>query len=703
MGRFRNVYLEIAAILAIMSLTLSFSSQAKEQTSGPPPTRRDDVVDVLHGVRISDPYRWLEDQNSPETRSWIEAQNSYTHSIIDRLPGRDHLSARLGQLMKIDNIEVPVERNGRYFFRERRADQDLFVIHMKQGAEGKDEVLIDPHPMSPDHTTSVTILDVTEDGNVLAYGVRRGGADEMEVHLMDVSQRRDLSDQLPKARYFGVSFKPDKSGLYYSMMGEDAPHVRYHALGTDAKQDAEIFGKGYGPQNIAVADVSEDGRYLVIQVLYGAAADKTDIFYQDLSKKAPIEPLVRDIDARFQANIGGDKIFLQTNWKAPNGRILAVDLHDPARERWREIVPETNSVMESFALAGGKLLVRYLHDVTSQVKVFGADGRPAGEVNFPTLGTVSEISGHWQGDEAFFGFSSFHVPLTIYRYALSSSSKSEWARLKVPLESENFELKQVWYESKDKTRVPMFLLHKKGLKLDGSNPTLMTAYGGFNVSYTPQFSATAVLWAEHGGVFAVPNLRGGGEFGEKWHRAGMQANKQNVFDDFLSAAQWLISNRYTNSSKLAIEGRSNGGLLMGAAITQRPDLFKAVICGYPLLDMLRYQDFLVAKFWVPEYGSAADPEQFKYIYAYSPYQHVEKTTKYPAIMFVSGDFDTRVAPLHARKMAALMQWATAGSSNPVLLHYDTKAGHSEGRPVNKQIEDVTDELSFLMWQLGMKP
>lgn len=671
------------------------------QIPDPPASRRNDVVEVMHGVSIHDPYRWLEDQNSPETRAWINAQNAYSRSVLDKLPGRDAIARRLGELMKVDSIQVPMERDGRYFFRRRRADQDLFVIYMRQGATGKDEVLIDPHPMSADHSVSVDIHGLTPDGSLMAYGIRRGGADETEIHLLDITTRKPLPDVLPAARYFDVSFLPDKSGFYYSMMGKNAPHVRFHRIGSDPAHDPEIFGKGYGATNIILARVTEDGRYLILHVLYGAAADKTEVFYQDLGRKGPIQPLIHGINARFFAAPGGDHLYVWTNWKAENGRVLDIDLLHPGQERWREVVPQTADVIDDFDAAGGKLLVKYLHDVSSQIRVFQPDGKPAGKISFPTLGTVSSISGHWQGRDAFFDFSSFHVPPTIFRYDLSSGSQSEWARENVPVESSKFELKQVWYRSKDGTRVPMFLLSRKGLKLDGSNPVLMTAYGGFDISMTPRFSPEAVVWVEHGGVFALPNLRGGSEFGEQWHRAGMQEKKQNVFDDFFAAAEWLIQNHYTSSSRLAIEGRSNGGLLMGAAMTQRPDLYRAIICGYPLLDMLRYQKFLVARFWVPEYGSSDNAEQFKYLYGYSPYQHVKKGGKYPAVLFETGDSDTRVAPLHARKMTALMQWANA-SGNPILLHYDTTEGHSEGRPVGKRIQDNTDELSFLFWQLDVK-
>jgi prolyl oligopeptidase len=690
-------------LLAIPILLMTITVVSAQQNFNPPASPRGNIVDDLHGVRIPDPYRWLEDQDSPETRAWIERENAYTRSIIDRLPGREGVARRLGELMKIDNIQVPTERHGRYFFEERQAGQDLFVIHVRQGGAGKDEVLIDPHPLSPDHTTSLHIMDVSEDGSVLAYGVRRGGADEVAIHLFDVNRRRDMADVLPSGRYFQVSFKPDKSGFYYSLMEHDVPRIRYHALGSDPGKDEELFGKEYGAEHIAMADVSEDGRYLLIQVIYGSSADRTDIYVQDLARQGPIIPVVKGINARFLGAIGGGHLFLHTNWQAENGRVLAIDLEHPQQEHWREIVPENSDAIEGLALAGHRVVVQYLHDVSSRIRIFSPEGKAEGEIASPVLGSISEVSGRWELNECFYQFSSFAVPPTIFRYDVASRTRSEWARLRVPLNGSDLELKQVWYESRDKTRVPMFLLHRRGLKLDGENPVLMTAYGGFNVSLTPQFSAQAIVWAERGGVFAVPNLRGGGEFGEKWHRAGMMANKQNVFDDFFAAAEWLIANKYANRDRLAASGRSNGGLLMGASITQRPELFRAIVCGYPLLDMLRYEKFLVAPYWVPEYGTAENAEQFKYLYAYSPYQHVAKGKRYPAVLFVSGDGDTRVAPLHARKMAAEMQWATVGSDRPVLLHYDTKSGHSEGRPVNKQIADLTDEISFVMWQLGMSP
>ncbi|MCS6804891.1 MAG: prolyl oligopeptidase family serine peptidase [Acidobacteriota bacterium] len=673
---------------------------ALAQTPAPPPTRRDNVTEVIHGVTITDPYRWLEDQDSPETRAWIDEQNKYTQSWLGAQPGREPLRQRLTQLIKIDSISLPTVRNGRYFFAKRRADQELFVIYMRQGARGKDEVLVDPHPLSADRRTSVNLMDVSDDGTLIAYAIRQGGEDEVEIRLMNVNTRQHLPDRLPKARYFGLSLKSDNSGFYYSRYSAEGSRVYYHALGTDPANDPKIFGDGYGPDKIIGAGLSENGRYLTITVSHGAAGDKTEVYVQNIAKQTPIVPIVNDLNARFTGRVAGDTLFLQTNWQAPNGRLFAVDLQNPTRDRWREIVPTSDAVMQGFTLAGGKLCVNYLQNVVSRVKVFDPNGRHQRDIIPPALGSISGVFGRWSSNEAFFSFNSFHIPTTIYRYDIARGQQSVWARLDVPIKSEQFEIKQVWYESKDKTKVPMFLVHAKGLKRDGSNPTLLYAYGGFNVSLTPSFSPRAALWVERGGVYAVANLRGGGEFGEQWHRAGMREKKQNVFDDFIAAAEWLIQNGYTTPAKLAISGGSNGGLLVGAALTQRPDLFQAVVCSVPLLDMIRYHKFLVARFWVSEYGSSENPDEFKYLYAYSPYHQVKPGTKYPAVLFITGDADTRVAPLHARKMTALLQWATA-SDRPILLHYDTKAGHAGGVPTSKQIEDLTDELTFLFWQLGV--
>ena len=690
-------------ILAVITGLSPGPAQSREKAANgqcPPLTRSDGTVETIHGVSVADPYRWLEDQNSPETRAWIEAQNACTQSELKRLPGNEGIAKRLTELIKVDTTGLPSKRGGRYFYSKRAAGRDLFVLYMRRGT-GPEEVLVDPASLSADHTTSVELYGLSEDGKLVAYGVRKGGEDEVSVHLIDTDTRKELPDTLPRALLTGVSFKSDDSGFYYSKLTNDGFRVYYHAMGTSAEQDTKIFGDGYGPDKIIWVDIPENGRYLLVMVRYGSACQKSEIYFQDIALAGPITPVVKNIDSCFQGEIAGDTLYMETNWEAPNWRVLSVPLRNPAQENWKEIIPESESRLADFRMIGGRIIAQYSHNAASELKVFEADGKAAGNIALPALGDVREITGRWRDPEAFLSFQSFAIPATIYRCDVSQHALAVWAKPGVPVDASEFEVKQIWYESKDKTRVPMFLFYKKGLKLDGSNPALMTAYGGFDLSETAEFRDDAVVWAEHGGVFAMPNLRGGGEFGEDWHRAGMLEKKQNVFDDFFAAAEWLIANHYTSAQRLSITGRSNGGLLMGAAMTQRPDLFGAVVCGYPLLDMVRYQKFLVARFWVPEYGSPDDPKQFPFLYAYSPYHHVKKGRKYPAVLFITGDSDTRVAPLHARKMAAEMQ-AAQGGDKPILLMYDTKLGHSEGRPVGKIIEEETNELQFLFAQVGIK-
>jgi len=671
-----------------------------------PATRTDNVVDDYAGVKVADPYRWLEDQESPETRAWINEQNTYARAQIDAMPGRAAIEKRLTELMKVDAFGIPVERGGKVFYSKRTADQDLSVLYVRNGLNGKDEVLVDPHPMSAGHTTSVNFESISQDGALMAYGIREGGADEVTVRVMDSATRKDTGDGLPKADYLSMAIAPDKQGIYYTLIKKEGPRAYYHAFGGPPSggagaADKEIFGSTYGPEMLVICSLSEDGRYLLFHVLHGSAGDFSEVYFQDLKAGAAITPLVKGISAQFSVQIADGKAFMVTNWKAPKGRILEADLSNSAQEHWREIVPEGKAVLESTRLAGGKIVARYTEDASSRLRVYEANGKMLREIALPALGSVSGVSGSWQANDVFYVFQSFVIPQSVYHVDLAKGTAETWAKPSVAIDAASFDVVQVRYKSKDGTSVPMFLVHKKNLQHDGARPVLMTGYGGFNVSETPGFSQYAVLFAEHDGVYALPNLRGGGEFGEDWHKAGMREKKQNVFDDFIGATEYLIAEKYTNPSKMAIRGQSNGGLLVGAALTQRPDLYAAVVCRYPLEDMLRYQNFLVARFWVPEYGSSVDPEQFKYLRAYSPYHNIKAGTKYPAILFVTGDGDTRVAPLHARKMAAAVQAATA-SDRPVLLLYDTQSGHSGGRPLRKLIEEAADEMVFFFTELGVK-
>ena len=566
-------------MLILLAVAILFSTFASAQSGDPvaavpPVTRARDVQQTLHGTTVSDPYRWLEDQESAETRAWINQQNEYTHKLLDSWPGRERLEKRLSELKRVDRISTPTVRNGRFFYRKRAADQEQYVIYTREGAAGKEEVLIDPNPMSPDHSTNVEIMDVSKDGKLLAYVLRIGGKDEAEVHVLDVATKHDLADVLPARVYFDVSFLADGSGLYYSTMLDGGPQVRFHKVGTKVEVDTDIFGKGYTKEEIVVGDVSEDGRHLILQVLHGSAADKVEIFVQDLEKNGPIAPLITDLDARFLGIAVGDELFLQTNYKAPNGRVMVMNMAKPAPANWREVVPETETAIDSVTLAGGKILVAYVKNAASVVKAFQPDGKLAFELSLPALGSVYDVQGRWENPVAYFTYASYAIPPTIYSSDMRNGERSMWAQVRVPLEASKFEVKQVWYASKDGTKIPMYLVYAKEIKLDGSNPVLLEGYGGFAVNNTPYFNADAIVWAERGGVYALANIRGGGEFGEVWHEAGMRDKKQNVFDDFIAAAEWLIQNKYTNPSKLSILGGSNGGLLVGAALTQRPELYR---------------------------------------------------------------------------------------------------------------------------------
>jgi prolyl oligopeptidase len=662
------------------------------------------VREVIHGVEIVDPYRWLEDGTSPETRAWIDAQNQYAHALLDGRAGLQSIRERLTALSRYDVQSAPTARGQRYFLEKRSTSDDLSILYVREGREGRDEVLLDPHPLSPDHTTDVEVVDISSDGRLLLYGLRRGGEDETELRVRDVARRADLPDVQSRALYRGGSFKADGSAYYYALQSrKTGTRIRRHTLGRPPAEDVEVFGRGYGPSQWVGGSVSNDGAHLLLTVEEGWA--RSEVFVQSLATGDPARTaavaVLKGIDAHFRPDFAGRRLIVQTDWKTPRWRIVEVDLDNPAPERWREVVPAGPDAIQGFVLAGGKLVVHSLHDVTSRLALYSLDGKSLGELTLPGPGAVSALEGRWDRDELFFDFASFTAPRATYRADLRTGAVAAWWRPDVPFDSRAYETSQVWYPSKDGTRVPMFVSHRKGLVRDGQRPTLLMGYGGFNVSITPAFSASAAWWMEQGGVYAVANLRGGGEFGEEWHRAGMLDKKQNVFDDFIGAAEWLVASGYTRPGRLAIRGASNGGLLVASAFTQRPELFRAVLCEFPDLDMIGYHRFdnnnppaLL------EYGDASIPEQFKFLAAYSPYQKVAAGTAYPAVLLTTGDADTRVPPLQARKMAARLQAATS-SGRPALLLYDTKAGHAGGRPLAKRVEDQSLEMAFLAWQLGM--
>jgi prolyl oligopeptidase len=689
----------------VTALVLAVAQPLSSQSY--PQSKRQAVADTLHGIVLVDPYRWLEDQDASDTRDWVERQNAFTKSLMADLPGHDGLAARLGELLKVDAVGTPRVRGDRYFFSKRAAGQDLFVIYMREGIGGPDVPLVDPHIMVTDVPLSAGVADVSEDGTLLAYTIRRGGADEVMIRFYDVDERRVLPYDLPTARYFGGSFTPDNSGIYYTRYTDEGSRIYYRDLHAPVEAERLVFGEGLGPEKIAFAELSKDGGRMLITVNEGTSGGN-DLYLMELDGRTAgrqdgsVIEMVTGTGKDYNASFAGGRIVIHTNDGAPNWKIMLADPARPQQANWTTLIPEGEHAIQSMSLAGGYVWARYLENVVGRVRGYDMTGKLFRDIETPGIGSITNLSGDFDRDEAFFSFSSYNVPGTTYRYSVSRNERTVWHRQDVEFASNDFEVKQVWFRSKDGTRVPMFLAHQKGLALDGSNPTYLTGYGGFNVAITPGFSSQHAVWMEAGGVIAVPNLRGGSEFGEEWHRAGMFENKQNVFDDFIAAAEWLIANKYTSADRLAIQGGSNGGLLVGAAMTQRPELFRAVVCGVPLLDMVRFHKFLVGRYWVSEYGSADNPDQFEYIHAYSPYHNVKPGTKYPAVLFETGDGDTRVAPLHARKATALMQHATgSGPERPILLRYDTEAGHSGGMPITKTIEDATVRLQFVMWQLGM--
>jgi prolyl oligopeptidase len=680
---------------------------------GPPPSVAvQAVTEEVGGHQITDSYRWLEDQKALDTRAFIQAEQLYTDTYFAQIkPLRDQLVKRLTEMQRVDSVSEPIERHGRLFYTKRLAAENQASIYYRETFDGPEIKLVDAGSLSADGNASVNIADVSSDGKLLVYGERHGGADEESIHLLDVQTKQMLHDELPLARYMGVSLNGNT--LYYSkIIASGSSAVFAHALGSAADTDIEVLAGSYhgmqlGPLDLVSCHVSENGHWLIVTISHGVPSMREDILLEDLrTPGAKLEPLVFGIESRFQLNLDGDRMLVRTDYDAPNGKVLRAGLGDPTTKTWPVVIPEGKSPIDQVSIAGGKLFIGRLVDVKSDTTMYSLDGKKLGTIAYPTIGTGTVVRGRANSKIGFYTFSSFTVPPTIFRYDISTARTTVWNREKVPFDSDKYEVKQVFYMSKDGTRVPMFIAGRRGLARDGRAPVLMTGYGGFSLSETPSFNPKYAWWMEQGGFFALPNLRGGGEYGETWHKAGMFEHKQNVFDDWYAAAEYLIANKYTTSDRLAITGRSNGGLLMGASMTQRPDLFGAIFCGYPLLDMSRFQKFLVGRWWTTEYGSAEDPKQANYILKYSPYQNDRPGVKYPAILFFTGDSDTRVAPLHARKMAALMQATVMAEPEvdrrPILLHYDVKNGHSAGISVDQLVSDMADEVGFLWNETGGK-
>ncbi len=681
-----------------------------------PPARRGEQVDDYHGTPVADPYRWLEDVDAPETRAWIEAQNRVTESYLEQIPARAALRRRLTALWNYARYGAPSHKGGRYFFFKNDGLQNQAVLYDQPSLTAPPRVLLDPNLLAVDGTVALSTLEPSEDGTLLAYGVSASGSDWQEFRIRDVASGRDLNDQLRWIKFSGASWTQDRAGIYYSRYPEpsgDAPQgvnrfqkVYYHRLGTDQTADVLVYERPDQPDWGFSADVTHDGRYAVLTVWAGTDR-RNRVYYLDLGDarhprvNGAVVRLLDEFDASY-AFVGNDGpvFYFLTDHDAPRKRIVAIDTRHPERAAWRETIPQSADVIEGAHIIHDTFVVHYLHDAHSRLVLFGLDGRLETEIPLPTLGSVSAISGEREDTEMFYAFTSFLYPTTIFRYDFTAGTMTVFKAPAIDFDPSGYETEQVFYRSKDGTRVPMFLTHKKGLRRDGSNPTYLYGYGGFNVSLTPAFSVAAVVWLELGGVYAVANLRGGGEYGEEWHEAGMYERKHNVFDDFLAAAQYLIDAGYTSSPKLAIGGGSNGGLLVGAAITQRPELFAAALPQVGVMDMLRFHKFTIGWAWVSEYGSSDSASQFPYLYAYSPLHRVKAGTRYPATLVSTADHDDRVVPGHSFKFTAALQAAQAGSA-PVLIEIETKAGHGAGKPTTKVIEEQADQWAFLVKNLGM--
>ena len=724
--------------LGVGAVALATSGASALQVSAPPPTETRRVVERLHGVEVVDEYRWLEGDNSDpanmgrltdEVARWTDTQNTHTRSVLDTLPGRRELEARLRELMEVGSVGSPTMRGDRYFYSKREGDQAQAIIYMREGHDGEAVELLDPARIDPTGLTTISWTAPNADGTLLAFGMYTAGDENSTLYVLDVDSGDWLAEEIPGKVRFG-QWLPDSSGFFYSRLANlDDPYsgqFKFHRLGTHHIQDrllfeqkdvAEFFyaGKGLSDRRLRELSttwgpfgvVSEDARWILIG--YWTGTNGVDLWVADLDKwfrtgrLDPVETAFGQSGRISGYHFVGDTLYMSTSQGAPNGRVVAIDLHSPGFSNWRDIVPQREgAVIEGLGLARGRLVVTYMENAYNRVEMFTLAGDSLGDLALPGIGSTG-VATERDRTEAFLTFSSFNEPRSIYRVDLASGERELWERPDVPVDPSIVEVNQVWYESTGGVRVPMFLVHKKGLELDGSNPTILYGYGGFNISLTPWFSATMFPWYEAGGVYAIANIRGGGEFGDEWHEAGMLESKQNCFDDFINAGEWLVKNGYTNPNRLGIIGGSNGGLLTGVCVVQRPDLFRAAISAVPLLDMLRYQDFLMARYWVPEYGSAENESDFRWLSKYSPYQNIRKGVKYPAVFITAGENDTRVHPMHARKMAARMQAATASepSDRPILLWVDRDAGHGGGKPLSMQVRDVADSRIFMMWQLGM--
>ncbi len=676
-----------------------------------PETKKVDTITTYFDTEVKDPYRWLEDDMSDETASWVEAQNKVTFGYLDKIPYREELKNRLEKLWNYEKYSAPFKEGNYTYFRKNDGLQDQSVVYRKKDNEETEEVFLDPNTFSEDGTTSLGTLTFSKDGTIAAYSISEGGSDWRKVIIMDAISKEIKGDTILDVKFSGLSWKGNE-GFYYSSYDKpkgselsaktDQHKLYYHKLGTKQKDDELIFGGTPNQKYLAVyGHLTEDNRYLVIGASQSTSGNK--LFIKDLSKSNSTIVTILDnfdSDTNIIDNVG-NKLYLQTNLNAPNKKIVTVDISNPQPENWKDFIKETKNVLNP-SIGAGYFFAEYMVDAISKVKQYDYSGKLIREVELPGVGSVSGFSGKKEGKELYFGFTNYTNPYTIYKFDPKTAEYEIYKKPTIGFDSNNYESKQVFYNSKDGTKIPMIITYKKGIELNGENPTILYGYGGFNISLTPYFSPANAVWMEQGGVYAVPNLRGGGEYGKAWHDAGTKLQKQNVFDDFIAAAEYLIANKYTSSDYLAIRGGSNGGLLVGATMTQRPDLMKVALPAVGVMDMLRYHTFTIGSAWSYDYGTSEESkEMFEYIKGYSPVHNVKEGVQYPATLVTTGDHDDRVVPAHSFKFAAELQTKQSGN-NPTLIRIETDAGHGAGTPVSKTIEQYADIFAFTLYNMGVK-
>jgi prolyl oligopeptidase len=707
------------AVVQVPPVTVAVAPQPRGADESPL-TKKMDLVESLHGTRVADPYRWLENAESQDVRTWTDEQNAHTRKLLDVLPGREALRGQVKDLLQIGYVSAPTVRTTRagaqrYFHTKREGTQNQPTLYVRDGVASKDRVLLDASALSEDGTTALDWWYPSRDGALLAWGRSDSGSEESTLFLRDVGTGKELSDKIEHTRHASVAWMPDGRSFYYSRYPEAGSvppgdekyfaKIYLHVLGQDAKTDKLVFGDRRDKTDTPSVSSSEDGHWLVVRVHMGW--DKSEVWIKDLTKTDPGTSagwvaVAKDAPALFEPIPRNDRLYLETNDGAPRYKLYAIEYDKPQRAAWKELIPEGQDVLDDVAILKNEIVTTYMHEASTRIERFGLDGKSRGPIALPGIGSAG-VTGAFDGEELFVSFTSYVVPAQVHRVDLRArpAKLEAWEKVGAKFQATDIEVERLYAVSKDGTRVPMFVIAKKGMKRDGKNPTMLYGYGGFNVNQTPSFSARALASVNRGVVWVTAILRGGGELGEDWHKAGMLERKQNTFDDFIACAEAVVSDKITSADRLGIIGGSNGGLLVAAAITQRPELFRAGLSLVPLTDMVRYHRFRIAKLWVPEYGDPEKPDEFKFLYAYSPYHHVREGVRYPSMLFTTAESDSRVDPMHARKMTARMQEVQRDSARPILIRVETKAGHGAGKPVSKLADELADELSFMFAELGV--